>query len=136
MAENDLVRLRPSDAAKIWGTALGQLADLWRAALTVLTNLGSGEPPIPTGQSDRFSVPSADGTMPHLTARNLVGEAFQQRLDSSAVVFTPVSSGLGSVTVECCIDESFQRIQGDTYCGQVVNEDGTVVATVSLDAGS
>jgi hypothetical protein len=136
MAENDLARLRPSDVAKIWGTALGQLADLWRAAMTALTELGSAEQPIATGQSDRFSVPSADGSMPRLTARNLVGEAFRQRLDGSAVVFTQVGSGPGSVTVECCIDESCQPIQGDTYHGQVVTEDGTVVATVSLDAGS
>ena len=67
MAENDLVRLRPIDVAKVWGTALGQLIDLWRTALTAVMELGSGEQPIPADQSNRFSVPSADGRMPRLT---------------------------------------------------------------------
>ena len=136
MAENDLLRLGPIDVAKVWGTALGQLIDLWRAVMAAPIELGSGERPLPSGQFNRFSVPSADGSMPRLTARNLVGEAFQQPLDSSAVVFAQAGSGPGSVTVECCIDERFQPIQGDTYHGQVVSEDGTVVATVNLDAGS
>jgi hypothetical protein len=136
MAENDLVRLRPRDVAKVWGTALGQLIDLWLAAMAALMELGSGEQPIPSGQSNQFSVPSADGRMPRLTARNLVGETFHQPLDNRAVVFTPKGSGPGSVTVECSIDPKFQSIQGDTYTGQVVNENGTVVATVRLDAGS
>jgi hypothetical protein len=136
MAENDLVRLRPIDVAKVWGTALGQIVDLWRTALTAVIELGSGEQPIPSGQSNQFSVPSADGRMPRLTARNLVGETFHQRLDGQAVVFTQKSGGPVSVTVECSIDEKFQPIQGDIYTGQVVNAGGAVVATVRLDAGS
>ena len=143
MAENDLVRLRPVDVAKVWGTALGQFVDLWRTALTAVIELGSGEQPIPSGQSNQFSVPSAVGRMPRLTARNLVGETFRQRLDGAAVVFAQKGSAPGSVTVECSIDEAFQPsqgggtyIQGDTYRGQIVNEDGKVVATVRLDAGS
>ena len=136
MAENDLVRLRPIDVAKVWGTALGQIVDLWRTALTAVIELGSGEQPIPSGQSNRFSVPSADGRMPRLTARNLVGETFHQRLGGQAVVFTHKGGGPGSVMVECSIDEKFQPIQGDIYTGQVVNAGGAVVATVRLDAGS
>lgn len=136
MAENDLVRLRPRDVAKVWGTALGQLVDLWLAAMAALTQLGSGEQSSPSGQSNQFSVPSVNGQMPPLTARDLVGLAFHQRLAGRAVVFTQKGSGPGSVTVECSIDAAFQQIQGDTYSGQVVNQDGTVVATVSLDAGS
>ena len=136
MAENDLVLLRPRHVAKVWGTALGQVIDLWRAAMAALMELGSGEQSLPSGQFNRFSVSSADGRMPLLTARNLVGEAFGQRLDGRVVVFTARGSSPGSVTVECSIDESFQPIQGDIYTGQVVNEDGTVVATVRLDAGS
>jgi hypothetical protein len=143
MAENDLVQLRPIHVAKVWGTALGQYIDLWRTALTALIELGSGEQPIPSGQFNRFTVPSADGRMPRLRARNLVGETFQQRLDGRAVVFTQKGGGLRSVTVECSIDEAFQPsqgggtyLQGDTYTGQVVNERGTVVATLRLDAGS
>jgi hypothetical protein len=136
MAENDLGLHRPRDVAKVWGTALGQLVDLWRTALTAVIALGSGEQPIPRVQSNLFSVSSADGRMPRLTARNLVGETFHQPLDSRAVVFTQKGSGPGSVTVECSIDPKFQPIQGDTYIGQVVNENGTVVATVRLDAGS
>jgi hypothetical protein len=143
MAENDLVRLRPRDVAKVWGTALGQLVDLWQATMMALMELGSGEQPIPgseqpipSGQSNQISVPSADGQMPHLTAQNLVGEAFHQQLDGRAVIFTQIGSGPGTVTVECSINEAYGQIDGDTYRGQVVNENGTVVATVRLDAGS
>ena len=142
MAENDLVRLRPIDVAKVWGTALGQVVDLWIAALTAAAELGSGEQPIPSGQSSRFRVPLIDGRMPLLTARNVVGETFHQRLDSQAVDITPVSSGPGPVTVECSINEEFRPsqgaayIQGDTYTGQIVNERGAAVATFRLDAGS
>jgi hypothetical protein len=134
MAENPLGLHRPRDVAKVWGTALGQLVDLWRTALTAVMALGSGEQPIV--QSNQFSVPSADGRMPHLTVRNLVGETFHQPLDPRAVVFTQTGSGPGSVTVESSIDPTFQPIQGDTYTGQVVDENGTVVSTVRLDAGS
>jgi hypothetical protein len=141
MAENDLVRLRPSDLAKVWGTAFGQLIDLWRTALTAVAELGSGEQPIPGVQSDQFSVPSADGRMPRLTVRNLVGETFRRPLDGQAVKFTK-SSGPGPITVEYSIDERFRPsrgdtyIEGDTYTGQVVDEGGKVVATIRLDAGS
>jgi len=143
MAENDLARLRPIDVARVWGTAFGQVIDLWRTALTAVIELGSGEQPIPSDQSNRFSVPSADGRMPRLAARTLVGEAFHQRLDGRAVVFTQKGGGLRSVTVECSIDEAYQPsqgsgtyLQGDTYIGHVVDERGAVVATVRLDAGS
>jgi hypothetical protein len=136
MAENDLVRLRPRDVATVWGTAFGQIIDLWRTALTALMELGSGEQSIPSDQSNQFSVPSADGQMPPLTARSLVGETFRQRLPGRAVVFRQKDGGPGSVTVECSIDPAFQRIKGDTYTGQVVNKRGAVVATVRLDAGS
>ena len=142
MAENDLVRLRPRDVAKVWGTAFGQLIDLWRTALTAVAELGSGEQPIPGVQSDQFSVPSADGRMPRLTVRNLVGETFRRPLDGQAVKFTQKSSGPGPITVEYSIDERFRPsrgdtyIEGDIYTGQVVDEGGKVVATIRLDAGS
>jgi hypothetical protein len=142
MAENDLIRLRPRDVATVWGTAFGQIIDLWRTALTAVTELGSGEQPIPSDQSNQFSVRSADGQMPRLTARTLVGETFHQRLEGAAVDFKQVGSSPGSVTVEASIKEAFRPsrgdayIQGDTYTGQVVNERGAVVATVRLDAGS
>jgi hypothetical protein len=136
MAENDLVRLKPIDVAKVWGTALGQLIDFWRTALTAVAELGSGEQPIPSDQSCQFIVRSADGQMPRLTARDVVGETFHQRLGSRVVIFTEKDRGPGSVTVECSIDESLQPIQGDTYRGKVVNEDRAVVATFRLDAGS
>ncbi|HEY2693610.1 MAG TPA: hypothetical protein VGJ50_34605 [Streptosporangiaceae bacterium] len=142
MAENDLVRLRPSDLAKVWGTAFGQLIDLWRTALTAVAELGSGEQTIPGVQSDQFSLPSADGRMPRLAVRNLVGETFRRPLDGQAVKFTQKSSGPGPITVEYSIDEKFRPsrgdtyIEGDIYTGQVVDEGGKVVATIRLDAGS
>ena len=135
MAENDLVRLRPRDVAKVWGTALGQLIDLWRTGLMALTELGSGEQAISAG-INRFRVPSADGRLPRLIAGDLVGETFQQRLDGRVVVFTVQDSGPGFVMVECSINQTGQQIDGDIYCGQIFSEDGKLVATVSLDAGS
>jgi hypothetical protein len=142
MAENDLVRLRPSDLAKVWGTAFGQLIDLWRTTLTAVAELGSGEQPIAGIQSDQFSVPSTDGRMPRLTVRNLVGETFRRPLDGQAVKFTQKSSGPGPITVEYSINEEFRPslgatyIEGDIYTGQVVDEGGKVVTTIRLDAGS
>jgi len=135
MAKDDLVRLRPRDVAKVWGTAFGQLIDLWIAAQTALTELGSGEQDISVGLN-RFRVPSVDGRMPRLTAGDLVGETFHQRLDGRVVIFTVKDSSPGFVTVECSIDETSGSIMGDIYTGEVVNEDGKVVAMIRLDAGS
>jgi hypothetical protein len=136
MADKDLTGHRPIDLAKVWGTAVGQFIDLWRTSLMALVELGSGEQAISAGQSARFRVPSANGHMPRLTARNLVGETYHKPLDGGLVIFTEISSDPGYVTVECSVDETRQRITGDTYVGQVVDANGTVVATVSLDAGS
>jgi len=136
MADKDLTGHRPIDLAKVWGTAVGQFIDLWRTSLMALMELGSGEQAISAGQSARFRVPSANGHMPRLTARNMVGETYHKPLDGGLVIFTEISSDPGYVTVECSVDETRQRITGDTYVGQVVDANGTVVATVSLDAGS
>jgi hypothetical protein len=136
MAENDLARLRPIDVARVWGTAFGQIVDLWRTSLMALMELGSGEQAIPAGQSAQFRVPSAGGHMPRLTARNMVGETYGKQLDGGLVAFTEISSEPGYVTVECSVDETLQPIKGDIYHGQVVSEDGTFVAAISLDAGS
>ncbi len=136
MAENDLVRLRPIDVARVWGTAFGQIVDLWRTSLMALMELGSGEQAISAGQSARFTMRSAGGQMPHLTARNMVGETYHEQLDGGLVIFTETISDPGYVTVECSVDETRQPITGDIYVGQVVDEAGRVVATISLDAGS
>jgi hypothetical protein len=136
MAENDLVRLRPRDLAKVWGTAFGQIVDLWRTSLTALIELGSGEQDISAGQSAQFTMQLAGGRLPRLTARNMVGITYGDRLDSRLVIFTETISGPGSVTVECSVDEMQQQIKGDIYVGQVVDEAGNLVATISLDAGS
>ena len=136
MAENDLIWLRPRDLAKVWGAAFGQIVDLWRTSLMALLELGSGEQAISAGQSARFKVPSANGQMPRLTARNMAGETYHKPLDGRLVIFTEISSEPGYVTVECSVDQTRQPITGDTYVGQVVNEAGRVVARIRLDAGS
>ena len=136
MAENDLIRLRPRDLARVWGTAFGQIIDLWRTSMMALMELGSGEQAISAGQSARFTVPSANGLMPRLTARNMVGETYNEPLDGDLVIFTKISSDRNSATVECSVDETQQQIEGDVYVGQVVDENGTVVARIHLDAGS
>jgi hypothetical protein len=136
MAENDLVRLRPRDLAKVWGTAFGQIVDLWRTSLMALIELGSGEQDISAGQSAQFTLQLAGGRLPRLTARNMVGITYGERLDSQLVIFTETISAPGFVTVECSVDEMRQPIMGDIYVGEVVDEAGKVVATISLDAGS
>jgi hypothetical protein len=136
MAEKDLVRLRPIDLARVWGTAFGQVVDLWRTSLMAVMELGSGEQAISADQSARFRVQSASGHMPRLTARNMVGETYHKRLNGSLVNFTEISSDRDGVTVQCSVDETLEKIRGDTYVGQVVDGAGRVVATISLDAGS
>jgi hypothetical protein len=136
MAEKDLVRLRPIDLARVWGTAFGQVVDLWRTSLMALMELGSGEQAISGGQSAQFRVQSANGQMPRLAARNMAGETYHRRLGGGVVIFTQVSSDPGWVTVECSVDETLEQIHGDIYVGQVVDGAGRVVATISLDAGS
>jgi hypothetical protein len=136
MAENDLVRLRPRDLAKVWGMAFGQIVDLWRTSLMALIELGSGEQDISAGQSAQFTIQLAGGRLPRLTARNMVGITYGDRLDSRLVIFTETISGPGSVTVECSVDEMQQQIKSDIYVGEVVDEAGSLVATISLDAGS
>jgi hypothetical protein len=136
MAENDLVRIRPADVAKVWSTAFGQIVDLWRKSLTALMELGSGEQDISAGQSAQFTLLLAGGRLPRLTARNMVGMTYGEQLDSRLVLFTETISGPSSVTVECSVDEMQQKIKGDIYVGEVVDEAGNLVARISLDAGS
>lgn len=136
MAENDLVRLRPIDVARVWGTAFGQIIDLWRTSLTALMELGSGEQAISAGQSARFRIRSTGGPLPRLTARNMVGETYRQPLDGGLVIFTETISEPGWITVDCSVDQTRQPIRGDIYVGEVVDQNGTFVTTISLDAGS
>jgi hypothetical protein len=98
--------------------------------------LGSGEQPISGGQSARFRVRSASGQMPRLTAGTMVGETYHKRLSGSLVTFEEISSDPGGVTVECSVKETAEKIRGDTYTGQVFDQAGRAVATISLDAGS
>lgn len=137
MTEKELVRLRPADLARVWGRAFGQVVDLWRTSVMSLMELGSSEQAISAGQSARFRVRSANGHVPRLTARHMVGETYGEELDDGLVMFTGAGSDPGGyVTVECSVNQTLVPILGDTYVGQVVNENGRVVARISLDAGS
>jgi hypothetical protein len=139
MSDEERVRLRPRHLAVVWGTAFGQVVDLWRTWLTNLMEVGSGEDKtIPTDECNRITVPSVGGVMPKLTTRNLVGVSFGNQLDGRVVTFTEQGpAGPGLVLVDCCIDESSaQDIQGDVYEGEVVDEQDAVVARIELDAGN
>src|SRR6266540_1881329 len=124
MSDERLVRLRPRDLAKVWGTAFGQLVDLWRAGLISLLEAGSGEREIPGGHCNEIAVRQVGGRTPRLIARNLIGESFGRPLDGRAVTFTEKGpGGSGLVLVDCCIDEARCRhAQGDLYRGEVVDE--------------
>ena len=130
--------LRPHDLASVWGTALGQVVDLWRTGSLALLKLGSIERSIPSGHCNEIRVRRVDGRMPRLLVRDLVGESFGRRLDGEAVTFTEKDSGDPEVAlIYCCIDESRgQPIQGDIYRGEVVDEHGSIIARLVLDAGS
>ena len=138
MLDEELVRLRPRDLAAVWGTAFGQVIDLWRAAWTALLEAGSGEAHILGDQCNQIAVPAVGGRAPRLIARNLVGESFGRSLGGHCVRFTEKGpGGPGVVLVDCCVDESRdQPIQGDIYRGEVVDERGVLIAQVALDAGS
>ena len=136
MAEDDLVRLRPADLARVWSTAFGQVIDVWRKSLTALEELGSGEQDISTGQSIQFPLQWTGGGLPHLTARNMVGVTYGDQLDSQLVIITEVISGPDLITVNCTVNEMQQHIRGDTYVGELVDRAGNLIGTISLDAGS
>jgi hypothetical protein len=138
MSDEELARLRPSDLATVWGTAFGQMIDLWRAALVALLEGGSAETPGLGDHTTQLSVPAVSGRAPRLLARTLVGESFGRLLDGSAVTFTERGPGdPGLVLVDCSVDESLaQPILGDIYRGEVVDERGAPIARIGLDAGS
>jgi len=139
MSDEELVRLRPRDLAAVWGTAFGQLAQLWRSGLMALLEIGSGEDgAILSDECNRVSVRRVGGRVPHLTARRLVGQSFGRPLDGGVVTFSVAGpGGPGAVLVDCCVDESLgQGIQGDIYRGEVVDEQGAAIARIALDAGS
>jgi hypothetical protein len=139
MSDQELIRLRPHDLAAVWGTAFGQVADLWRAMLTVVLEAGSDEDETLVGEHRvELTVRTVDGRVPRLAARNLVGETFRQPLDPALVTFTEQRpAGPGMVVVACEVDERRDAsIRGDRYLGEVVDERGVVVAQIALDAGS
>jgi len=138
MRDEELVRLRPRDLAMVWGTAFGQLVDLWRAGWTALLEASSGEGYFLGDQCNTIAVRAVGGRAPRLVARNLIGESFGKSLDAQCVTFTEKGSGgPGLVLVDCCVDESVgQPIQGDIYRGEVVDEQDAPIARIALDAGS
>jgi hypothetical protein len=139
MSDEELIRLRPRDLAAVWGTAFGQVVDLWRAWLTAMMEAGSAEDPALVGDHRvELQVPAPGGRRPDLSARNLVGETFGQPLDGSLVTFDDKGlAGPDVVRVVCAVDEAGGRsIKGDRYHGEVVDEQGAVIGRIVLDAGS
>jgi hypothetical protein len=130
--------LRPGALAKVWGTAFGQMIELWRAVWLAALEVGSGEKKIPGGHCIEITVPTTAGRPPRLTARNLVGESFGKTLDSGNVKFRVIGYARpGFVQVDCRVDETKgQPIQGDIYRGDVVDEQGVLITGIALDAGS
>src|SRR3954454_293019 len=107
MADEGFARLRPRDLAVVWGTAFGQVLDLWRAALTAFMEAGSGEQRGLTGsQFQVIEVPAENGHMPPLLAVPLTGETWHLVLDGR-LVQSEEKGVLGNslVRVECAIDE-------------------------------
>ena len=139
MSNEELIRLRPRDLAAVWGTAFGQVAELWRLWAMSLVEAGSAEDPNLIGDERvEIRARAVSGRMPEPVARNFVGETFGDRLDPSLVRFTPKPSTDPSFVVfDCWVDESTGRkIRGDIYVGEVVDRQGTLIQRIALDAGS
>src|SRR4051795_650002 len=107
MADEEFARLRPRDLAVVWGTAFGQVLDLWRAALTAFMEAGGGEQKGLTGsQFQVIEVPAENGHMPPLVAGGLAGETWQKVIDGRLVEFEEKEVlGNGRVRVMCSVDE-------------------------------
>jgi hypothetical protein len=138
VGDEEIVRLRPRDLATVWGTALGQLIELWRAAWTAFLEAGGREADISGDQTNQFPVRTVDGHAPRLIARDLVGESFGLVVDGRFVTFTERgAAGPDLVLIECGVNEERgQPIHGDIYRGRVEDENGNLVARIALDAGS
>jgi hypothetical protein len=142
MSNGKFAGLRPHELAAVWGTAFGQLVELWRAGLTALLEIGSGESTITGSFSNEIEVPAVGGHAPRLIAQNLVGESFGYPLPSNAVIFAERGSARpGHVLVDCWVDESRVQpiaddIKGDIYRGEVVDAQDQRIALIALDVGS
>lgn len=139
MSNEELVRLRPRDLAAVWGTAFGQVAELWRVWAFSLFEVGAAEDPNLVGDHRvEVRARTVGGRTPLLVARDFVGETFGERLDASLVRFAPrPSADAGMAVFDCSVDESAgRRIHGDLYVGDVVDERGALVQRIALDAGS
>jgi hypothetical protein len=138
MADEEFARLRPRDLATVWGTALGQVIDLWRAAFTALMEAGSGERPIAAGQNAEFVVPLVGGRVPGLSVTQLIGESWGDVIDGGRVTFREMERLSGDrVRIECRVSEKVAppATRGDIYRGEVVVE-GSAPVAVAFDVGS
>jgi hypothetical protein len=138
MGDDKIVAARPIDLAKVWGKALGQLADLWKSGVSAMMEAGSAEGDVTGGQVTTVTVAVAKGeTPPTLVVRNMKGESFGASLPARAVTLTPRAPDHGMVVFDCTVDEALAaRVPGDIYRGQVVDARGRVVGRIALDAGS
>lgn len=139
MADEEFARLRPRDLATVWGTALGQIADLWRSAYSTFLEFGSAERPISGGESaEVILAPRGSGRPPQLAVRQMVGESWGDVLPGSRVLIQPKAPlPDGRLVFECTVQEDLGApTRGDIYRGDVVDEGGLVVARIALDAGS
>jgi hypothetical protein len=136
MADEQYGVPRPRDLAIVWGTAFVQLTQLWQAGIKAFSEAGWAEAPIEGNQRDRFAV--REGAATGLRASAMTGESFGQRLPGDAVRITPDGPPqAGWVLMSCDVDEArVAAVPGDIYRGTVVDERGTVVGQIALDAGS
>lgn len=136
MADEERCEPTPRDLAIAWGTAFVQFTELWRAGITAFSEAGSAEAPIDGNERDRFVV--RESAAAGLHASTMKGESFGQQLPGNAVHITQDGPPrAGWVLMSCRIDEArIPRVKGDVYRGTVVDEQGTVVSKIALDAGS
>jgi|SRR5581483_9233760 len=138
MGDERIVQARPIDLAIVWGRALGQLADLWKAGVSAMMEAGNAEADVTGGLVTTVTVATGKGETPALRVRNMKGESFGASLSSDAVKCTPGKPAGDTATFEFSVDDKKvpPELTGDIYRGEVVDARGRVIGRIALDAGS
>jgi hypothetical protein len=138
MSNEKLVEIKPIDLAVVWGTAFGQIADLYKSGWTAMLEAGNAESSIFGDSSSTVVAHIVNGAAPALKAQSMKGESFGEKLNGNAVIFAPRKPENGEIVIDCKVNESLVQppVTGDIYRGEVVDKEGRLVARIALDAGS
>ena len=129
----------PRDVVSVFAGAVGQLVDLGIAGWRAILELGAAESEMSPETESELPVSRLPDRSRELRVPDLQGETFGETLPGDAVTFRPgrvVAPGTGVKWVTCSIDESGRQIRGDIYRGEVVDDHGVHIGSLTFDAGS